>query len=127
MNEKQAISPTGRKRRPFEDRFWEKVKKLGDDDCWEWQAARNAKGYGRLTSGRGVHLKAHRVAFVLFGGVIPDNLFVLHTCDNPSCCNPGHLFVGTPKDNMVDKIKKGRGTEPPHYGGDLHWTRRKKS
>lgn len=115
-------APTGRKRRPFADRFWEKVKKGGKDECWEWQSARNAKGYGRLTSGRGVNLKAHRVAFALsHGGVIPDDAHVLHRCDNPPCCNPRHLFLGTGKDNTRDMIEKGRNSVPPHkYGAEHH-------
>jgi len=115
----------GRKRRPFAERFWEKIA-IGDDDkCWEWQAARNAKGYGRLTSGRGVYLKAHRVAFALSnGGFVADETHVLHHCDNPPCCNPTHLFIGTPKDNTADMIRKGRWSRPPVFYGDQHWKRR---
>lgn len=109
---------SGRKRRPFNERFWEKVKRCGEDECWEWQAARNAKGYGRLTSGRGVNLKAHRVAFALSnGGVVSDDAHVLHHCDNPPCCNPSHLFVGSAKDNTADMIAKGRGSAPPRLFG----------
>lgn len=100
----------GRKRRPIQERFWEKVRIAGTADCWEWQAAKNSKGYGRLTSGRGIHLKAHRVAFALaHGGEITDRSLVLHRCDNPSCCNPAHLFLGTPKENTQDMLAKGRG------------------
>ena len=112
--------PKNRNRRPFEDRFWEKVDKRGPDECWEWTASTNSKGYGRLSSGRGVYLKAHRTAFVLSCGPIPEDLNVLHTCDNPPCCNPKHLFLGTFKDNTHDMIRKGRGSPPPHTYGELH-------
>lgn len=111
----------GRKRRNFSERFWEKVARAGENDCWEWQAARNAKGYGRLSSGRGVNLKAHRVAFALSNdGVVADDVYVLHRCDNPSCCNPRHLFTGSAKDNTDDMIRKGRGSRPPRTFGALH-------
>ena len=117
--------PKKRKQRSFEERFWEKVRILGPDECWEWQAARTVKNYGRLSAGRGVHLKAHRVAFVLENGPVPDGNCVLHTCDNPSCCNPAHLFAGTFKDNTADMIEKGRWSRPPVFYGDQHWKRRK--
>jgi hypothetical protein len=111
----------GRKRRPFNERFWEKVAVKGKDDCWEWQAATNAKGYGRLTSGRGVQLKAHRVAFALSnGGFIAEDVKVLHHCDNPPCCNPMHLYAGTLKDNTRDMIKRGQWSPPPHSYGRSH-------
>lgn len=112
---------SGRKRRSFNERFWEKVKRGGKGECWEWQAARNAKGYGRLTSGRGVNLKAHRVAYALSnGGFVADDTKVLHECDNPPCCNPNHLFVGSAKDNTADMIRKGRESAPPRSFGASH-------
>lgn len=112
---------SGRKRRSFNERFWEKVKRGAGHECWEWQAARNAKGYGRLTSGRGINLKAHRVAFALSnGGIVDDDTNVLHRCDNPPCCNPSHLFIGTAKDNTEDMIRKGRESSPPRSFGESH-------
>ena len=111
----------GRKRRPMIKRFWEKVSIKGKEDCWEWHGIRNEKGYGRLTAGRGVNLKAHRVAFALSNnGFVADDINVLHTCDNPPCCNPAHLFTGTMKDNTQDMLKKGRGSSPPHAYGKKH-------
>lgn len=111
----------GRKRRPLSERFWEKVKRGAPDECWEWQAAKTEKGYGRLTSGRKNHLKAHRVAFALAnGGTVDDDTNVLHRCDNPPCCNPAHLFAGTRRDNTQDMIRKGRNSPPPHYFGAKH-------
>ena len=113
--------PSGRARRPIAERFWEKVRKGRPNECWEWQAARNEKGYGRLTAGRGVHLKAHRVAWALSNGCkLEPSACILHRCDNPPCCNPRHLFVGTMKDNTDDMIKKGRNSNPPHRYGENH-------
>lgn len=116
-----AKTPAGRSRRSLEDRFWEKVRKAGPDECWEWQAATNEKGYGRLTAGRGVNLKAHRVAYALSnGGELDADKHVLHRCDNPPCCNPRHLFIGSGKDNTRDMMQKGRQSKPPHRFGEDH-------
>jgi hypothetical protein len=113
-----------RKTRPFAERFWSKVDKRGPDECWPWLASVNASGYGRLTAGRGVNLKAHRVSYTLEKGPIPDGMNVLHHCDNPPCCNPGHLFAGTHKDNTQDMLSKDRGVAPPHsFGKEHHHTK----
>lgn len=93
-------------------RFWSKVDRSGGPDaCWEWQAGRRPGGYGsfgvQIDEWRTMAL-AHRVAWELTNGPIPDGLWVLHRCDNPPCCNPAHLFLGTPKDNTQDAVYKGR-------------------
>jgi hypothetical protein len=79
--------------------------------CLEWQRCRNPKGYGRINVD-GKILLAHRLAWQVFEGEIPKGMHVLHRCDNPACCNPAHLFLGTAKDNMRDRDEKGR-REPP--------------
>lgn len=73
------------------------------DECWIWTGPRVRGGYGRA----GVNL-AHRLAWERANGPIPEGLFVLHRCDNPPCCNPSHLFLGTHDDNMRDRDAKGR-------------------
>lgn len=77
------------------------------DDCWEWSRAKTRSGYGVLND-HGTLLYTHRIAWRLHSGAAPDPLHVLHRCDNPCCCNPAHLFLGTPKDNCDDKMAKGR-------------------
>jgi len=92
-----------------ETRFWSKVGRSGPAECWLWMASRthNSMGYGLFRIG-GHLLRAHRVAWMISRGAIPSGLCVLHRCDNPGCCNPSHLFVGTQRDNMEDMTRKGR-------------------
>lgn len=92
--------------RPLADRFWEKVQKT--DTCWTWGGSRHYRGYGFIRSGR-TNVLAHRVAWELTNGSIPENMLVCHTCDNTSCVNPEHLFLGSQSDNMRDMTAKGRG------------------
>lgn len=94
----------------LECRFWSKVEVTENpDDCWNWKAkAKSGHGYGIFNLGDH-QSNAHRVSWMLSNGPIPDGLFVCHKCDNPRCCNPNHLFLGTPKDNTDDMNRKGRG------------------
>jgi hypothetical protein len=93
---------------PLLERFWAKVDIRGDDECWPWTAAvRNKReGYGAFWL-NGRHQPAPRVAMILSGTYI-DGMQVCHRCDNPKCCNPKHLFLGTNLDNNQDKVLKGR-------------------
>ena len=92
------------------DRFWGHVDIGGPEKCWDWQMSLR-KGYGNVSLKiNGVQKKwgAHRIAWTLTHGKIPEGLCVCHHCDNPVCCNPKHLFLGTVQDNTDDKIRKGR-------------------
>lgn len=101
---------------PVEDRFWDKVDKAGE--CWEWTAYCNRASkegsrflpYGRIRD-RGKLRLAHRVSWEIEHGSIPDGKLVLHTCDNPKCVRPDHLFLGDHEVNMADKVDKER-----HHG-----------
>lgn len=89
------------------EKFWSRVQRGDPDECWPWSGSKQKSGYGDLRFQRKL-LRAHRVAFILINGAIAKSDQVLHECDNPPCCNPNHLFVGNPKINSDDKIRKGR-------------------
>ncbi len=105
-------------------RFWSKVNLRTDDLdlCWEWIATAR-KGYGQFKY-KGKMVDAHRVAWELTFGAIPgetlpkskEKICVLHVCDNPGCCNPTHLYLGTQKDNAEDKVRKGRQSRGKSHG-----------
>lgn len=90
-----------------ESKFLDRVIRVRSG-CWEWQGFRNPRGYGKITIYRIGTIAAHRLSFNLFCGPIPCGMFVLHRCDNPPCCNPTHLFLGTHIENMRDRDEKGR-------------------
>ena len=104
--------------RSLSERFWSKVNKNGSipkhcpelGACWEWTAAKSSSGYGKfcLDWKNKTFPNTQRVAWELTYGEIPDELWVLHKCDNRLCCNPNHLFLGTPQDNVDDMFAKGR-------------------
>jgi hypothetical protein len=92
--------------------FWAKVQRGSAAECWNWQASRKGHGYGvfSVTKSplRGT-FRAHRVAYYLTHGPIGADSVVMHSCDNPACCNPAHLFLGSQQENMADMWRKGRG------------------
>ncbi len=90
--------------REYVEKFWTKVDRSGGPGaCWIWTGGKTIGGYGRY---RGK--KAHRVAWEIENGPIPERLHVCHDCDNPPCCNPAHLVTGTPLDSARDRSTKGR-------------------
>ena len=101
------------------ERFWPKVTKAGPDDCWPWNAGRDDKGYGTLSTRHGKSpVKAHRVSWELHNGPIPPGKEVMHDCDNPPCVNPRHLKLGTHQQNMADAHKRGRINNYRHGRGE---------
>ncbi len=88
--------------------FWQHVRRGAAHRCWRWKGYRNSDGYGQYTA-RGLGtLLAHRVAFELSKGPIPAKAVVRHACDNPACCNPLHLLIGSHADNVRDRDERGR-------------------
>jgi hypothetical protein len=92
---------------PIDIRLMRKIKINQDTDCWEWQGGKNNVGYGMIRDEHGMRT-THRVSYELHKGNIPHGMCVCHTCDNPKCVNPDHLWLGTKKENAQDMISKGR-------------------
>jgi hypothetical protein len=95
-------------------RLERRLKKDSKTGCWEFQGQRSIEGYGKIKVDN-KNWRAHRLAYLLFVGEIPDGMIVCHRCDNPPCCNPDHLFLGTHLDNVADKVCKNRQAK----GSDL--------
>jgi HNH endonuclease len=92
-------------------RFWNKVHIGTLDECWPWTASKNRQGYGYFGINGKIY-KAHRTAYRFSFGPFDQQKDICHHCDNPCCCNPNHLFLGTVSDNMRDCLTKGRGNKP---------------
>ena len=100
-------------------RFYSLVKKGNENECWEY-IGYSVRGYGRFSCGKAGKFLAHRVAKILATPEKESGMLVCHTCDNPPCCNPKHLYWGTVNDNMQDTLKRGRMNRPT---GDNHHSR----
>lgn len=96
-------------------RFMERVEFVPFSTCWYWTGSLFSNGYGQ-TQYEGKNQKAHRVSYMIHKGAIPEGMCVCHTCDEKTCVNPNHLWLGTHLDNMRDKMKKGR--HRPSVGED---------
>jgi len=88
-------------------RFWIKVDIKDTNSCWNWLANINNQGYGRFNIDGRLY-SSHRVAWEITNGPIPEDMMILHRCDNKLCCNPAHLYCGTQKDNMQDRSIRNR-------------------
>lgn len=99
-------------------RFQKKIQSGRSKSCWEWQAAKS-RGYGKFGL-KGHLFSAHRIAWFLSYGPIPTGLCVLHSCDNHSCCNEDHLFLGTNADNTHDAVRKNRMARGIRNGTQTH-------
>lgn len=106
------------------ERVWSKIDQRDPAECWPWRGWLS-DGYGHIDIGSKTH-KAHRVVWSLVNGPIPRGLVVRHACDNPQCCNPAHLLLGTQLDNIRDRVERGRSAkENPAIRGANHWTARR--
>jgi len=101
---------------PIAERFWAKVDRRGPDECWPWTGARDSRGYGHISID-GRNRKAARVAWSLHNGLpFPKGLHACHSCDNPNCVNPEHIWPGSNRENVRDAIDKGRRAAKPNNG-----------
>ena len=95
--------------------FWRKVRRKNKNGCRLWSGVPDIKGYGQATL-NGYQTGAHRIAYILTYGKIPEGMVVMHVCDTRLCCNPDHLRIGTQAENLADMRAKGRGGDYRNFG-----------
>ena len=125
LKQRGSTEPTKFSQGTLEERFWRKVKKAGDDECWIWQGGKNSKGYGvialpqKSTNVKGGSLLAHRLSYqIATGEDLKTADVVCHSCDNPPCVNPKHLRKDTTSGNIKEAFDKGRKTATVRTGED---------
>lgn len=100
------------------NRLFVKIDKKGPDECWPWTGRIDRNGYGRFDMQRRPQL-AHRIAYFIANPQADTTKMVCHSCDNPRCCNPKHLWLGTQRQNVEDMDRKGRRKNGPVRKGEL--------
>ena len=104
--------------------FWCRVDVLDEQGCWNWmnQPSQRYGVYNLKRRGKWIAIRPHRYAWQQINGRIPNGLFVCHSCDNPRCCNPAHLWLGSNSDNQIDSVNKGRSgfNRPQSKLGEAH-------
>jgi len=105
-------------KKPVMERIFDNLKRNPKTFCWEWLKCSTARGYGQINI-NGKSCLVHRIIYkYIYGNIPSDKPCILHRCDNPKCCNPTHLYAGTPQNNMDDKVKRNRSI---HAMGEKHY------
>lgn len=112
-------------RKSLAERFEAKVERIPFMGCWAWMGATHNRGYGVIgRGGRGLgNERAHRTAYRLYRGEIPEDKIILHKCGNANCVNPWHLEAGTYKENAQDTVRMGRQFQPDNSGENAKWAK----